>query len=408
MCKIIYNLLIHICLPFFVLFALTRPKMRKNLRERLIPDAVPPHIAGALWIHGASVGEAVIAENLANYMDDREKTQDFLITVNTFYTRDLLRARSHDRRCIRSLPFDLPWSLGRFLGAVSPGALIIVETEIWPNLIWIAKKRNIPVIIINGRISDGTLRQYKRLSFFMKHVFSGVSLVLAQSEEHRERFISIGMDPAKVLTAGNMKYYRELKDGAPGPSREKAITFGSIKEKELEILLPVIRKLRERFREHRIFIAPRELHLVTVLEEQCAESFNVMRYSVFRGLPDARPEIVIVDTIGDLPAIYGRSEIAFVGGSLAPYGGQNMLEPLFFGTPVLFGPYVENFREIAAEIVAQGAGVTVESGDELFQIMSNILGDHMLREKMAREGRAIIAHQKKVMERIAGAVREVV
>jgi 3-deoxy-D-manno-octulosonic-acid transferase len=408
MCKIIYNLLLHLVLPFFVLFSLTRPKIRKTLGERFFPDLIPRHLSGALWIHGASVGEAVIAENLADYLDRQEGMQEFLITTNTYYTRDLLRARSKDHRFICSLPFDIPFAIRRFLGDVSLKALIIIETEIWPNLIWAARKRGIPVIIVNGRISDSTVRQYKRFSFFMKRVLSDVDLILAQSEEHRLRFISIGMDPAKVIDAGNMKYYREMKNTTDGPARERVITFGSVKEKEIEIIAPVIGRLRERFPGHLIFIAPRELHLIGVLEERLAESFDVMRYSVYKGLPDAKPAIVIVDTIGDLLGIYGRSEVAFVGGSLAPYGGQNMLEPLFFGTPVLFGPYVENFREIATLIVERKAGITVRTEDDLFAAMSAILLDDGLRERMGQEGKNIVTQQSRVMDCVAGAIKEVV
>ena len=408
MSRIVYRVLVYLALPFFVLFALTRPKIRKSLKERLLPQKIPADLSGAIWIHAASVGEAVIAENMVNYMESRKGEERFLITTNTYYTRDLLRVRLAGRCRIYSLPFDVPFSLKRFVGETHFKALIIVETEIWPNLIWLAGRMGIPVIIVNGRISDSTVRWYRRFAFFMKDVLSSVDLVLAQSGEHRERFVAIGMDASKVIDAGNLKYFREMRGDEGTPAKGGVITFGSVKEKEIEIIVPVIRRLKEAFPGHLIFVAPRELHLIRLLEEQFEESFDVMRYSVYRELPEATPAIVIVDTVGDLAGLYGRSAVAFVGGSLAPYGGQNMLEPLFFGTPVVFGPSVENFREIAAEIVERGAGVMVATGEELFVKMSAILTDEALRGRMGHEGLNIVMRQRQVMERVVEAITEVV
>jgi 3-deoxy-D-manno-octulosonic-acid transferase len=408
MWKIIYNILVHLFLPFFVVFSLTRPKIRKNLGERLLPERLKTMLSGAYWIHAASVGEAVIAENLLNYLHRRDGHEKFLITTNTYYTRDLLRTRMGDRAYVCSLPIDIPFSIRRLIGVVAFKALIIVETEIWPNLIWCARKKNIPVVIVNGRISDSTVKQYTRFSFFMRRVFAGVDLVLAQSEEHGERYVKIGMDPSRVINAGNLKYYREMKEETAGVSKGNIVTFGSVKEKEIEVIAPVIRRLKQEFPDFLIFIAPRELHLIGLLEEQFAESFDVMRYSVYKGLPDAKPSMVIVDTVGDLLGIYAKSAVAFVGGSLAPYGGQNMLEPLFFGTPVVFGPYTENFREIAARIIERGAGITVDTGEDLFVRMEHILTDEVVRKNMGDAGKKIVMEQKEVMERVALAISEVV
>ena len=408
MWKLIYNVLLHVLLPFFVLFSLTRPKIRKNLRERLLPERIEPGFSEAWWIHAASVGEAVIAENLLNYLQGTGGQEKFLITTNTYYTRDLLRTRLSGRARVCSLPFDIPFSLRRLIGGARPKVLIIVETEIWPNLIWLARKKGIPVVIVNGRISDSTIKQYTRFSFFMKRVFAGVNLVLAQSGEHKDRYVKIGMDPSRVINAGNMKYYRDVKGEATDAAKRSVITFGSVKEKEIEVIAPVVRRLKREFPEFPIFVAPRELHLVSILEEQFAESFDVMRYSVYRGLPDAKPSLVVVDTVGDLLGIYAKSAVAFVGGSLAPYGGQNMLEPLFFGTPVIFGPHTENFREIAARIIEHGAGISVATGDELFAGIHRILTDEAVRKEMGDAGRKIIMEQKEVMERVVHAVSEVI
>ena len=402
MWKIAYNILLHILLPFFLLFSLTKKKIRSNLAERLWSSTNNADLKGAIWIHAASIGEAVIAETVVNYMRNRSGFDNFLITTNTYYARDMLRKKFNNRISVYSLPFDLTYSLKHFIGTSAFKSLLIVETEIWPNLVWQAKKHNIPVIIINGRISDKTYNKYLFFSFFLKTVFSDICLVLAQSEEHAKRFNALGMDSTKVINTGNIKYYRELDIVNDNKHKENIITFGSIKEKEVDIVFQVIDILKKRFSRFRFFIVPRELNLADMIENGLANRFNTMRYSVYKksSVEAVRAvDAVVVDTVGDLLDVYKKSIVAFVGGSLAPYGGQNVLEPLFFGTPVLFGPYMENFRDIAGTILENGAGIMVDNAEELSEKISLLIENDELRERMGEQGRRIIETQKKVMER---------
>ena len=399
MWQIIYNALITLCFPFFLLYGLTRQKIRKNLLERLFPSTKKSDINNALWIHAASIGEAIIADNLIEYMIKEGQADTFLITTNTYYTRELLLKKTQAPIQIYALPFDLIFSIKRFFSKGTPKALLIIETEIWPNLIWQVKKRAVPVIIINGRISDSTFKNYCTFSFFMKSVLSRVDLVLAQSEEHRERFIKIGMDPAKIITTGNIKYFRELEQIKNGAEKDKIITFGSIKEKELNAVYKTIADIKNRFPDYRIFIAPRELHLASTIEKDLSSSFSVTRYSTLKNGADSDAGIIVVDTIGDLLHIYGQSRVAFVGGSLAPYGGQNILEPLFFATPVLFGPYIENFKDIACRVIERNAGMTVHNADELTDKITMLLNDNNLRHEMGENARLVIEEQQQAMEK---------
>ena len=399
MWQIIYNVLITVCFPFFILYGLTRQKIRKNLLERLLPATKTSDIDNMLWIHAASIGEAIIANNLIQYMAKEGQTDTFLITTNTYYTKELLLKKTQAPIQTHALPFDLLFSINRFLNQGTPKCLLIIETEIWPNLIWQAKKRRVPVIIINGRISDSTFKNYLTFSFFMKSVFSHVDLVLAQSEEHRERFIKIGMDPAKVITTGNIKYFRSFEQTKGTTEKNKAITFGSVKEKELNTVYKTIGDIQKSFPDYRIFIAPRELYLTSTIEKDLSSSFSVIRYSTMRSSVDSDAGIVIVDTIGDLLHIYGQSKIAFVGGSLAPYGGQNILEPLFFATPVLFGPFIENFKDIAQKIIEHNAGMMVHNADELTNKIAMLLNDNNLRQEMGKNARLVIEEQQQAMKK---------
>ncbi len=407
MWKIVYNVLITLCLPFFLILGLAKQKIRKNLFERLFPCERNTD-KGSIWIHAASIGEAMIAENLVRYMHEKNQEEHFLITVNTYYTKDLLQKRVGAHVRVTALPYDLFFSVKRFLNQWKPKALIIVETEIWPNLIWEAKAREIPVIIVNGRISDSTLDNYRKFSFFIRTVLSPIDGVLAQSEEHRSRYIAIGMSPSRVITTGNIKYYRPLEAGNGSTAKEQAITFGSIKEKELPTVYEVIGRIRALFPEYIVFIAPREIHLTGTIEKDLF-ALPIIRYSTIKQGGTVPPgSIVIVDTIGDLVGIYGRSMAAFVGGSLAPYGGQNILEPLFHQTPVIFGPYMENFRDIADKVLACGGGVQVSTADELLAALTTLLGDDQARSVMGRNGMGVIEEQRQVMERTAGAIANII
>ena len=399
MWKVTYNIIINIILPFFILFSLTKTKIRKNLAERLFNSTKHAAIKNAIWIHAASIGEAVIAETLINYMKYHNYFDNFIVTTNTFYTRDLLRKKLDSSIKVFSLPFDLAYSIKHFINGSTFKTLIIVETELWPNLIWEVKKRNIPVIIINGRISDSTLKNYRRFSFFLKNVFSKIDLVLAQSEEHVKRFTYIGMNPDNLINTGNLKYYRALPLFNDNIHKDNIITFGSVKENELDILFRVIANLKKTFPDFLIFIAPRELFLVNTIEKELSLFLKTTKYSDYKNGSNENIDAVIVDTVGDLLDIYKRSKVAFVGGSLAPYGGQNILEPLFFETPVIFGPYMENFKDISETIIARGAGIVVDSEDTLYEKIKLVLEDEDLRHKMGNNGRAIIEKQSEVMEK---------
>ncbi len=407
MWQLTYSLLVLLALPFFVLFSLTKRKIRANLAERIFPEPIDMSLENGVWIHAASLGEAVIAENLVGYLR-RTTTNPFLVTTNTYYARDLLRKKFRDSVTIRSLPIDLRWSIKRFLGRSNLAALLLVETEIWPNLIWIAKKRGMPVIIVNGRISDRTNGRYRLLAFIDGKVLSSVDLVLAQSEEHARRFNSLGMAPSKVIDTGNLKYFREIGEMPDTLDTKDSVTFGSLKEKELPIVFPVVDEVRSRFPNLIVFIAPRELSLVAAMEKGLSERHKVARYSAMKQDQTKGEKVVLVDTVGDLVALYARSIAAFVGGSLAPYGGQNVLEPLFVGTPVLFGPYVDNFKEAAEEIVASGAGFMASDGDDLLSMMAKVLSDPEMRKGLAEAGKSVLEKQRGAMEKAASLISEIV
>lgn len=409
MWKYLYNIAVHAALPFFILFGSFNRKIRKNLLERLLPKGLEKSLEDRVWIHAASLGESAIAQNLVEQIGLLVPDARFLVTTNTYYARDLLRRKVGKNVLVRSLPLDLPFSINRFMrGSILKG-LILVETELWPNLIWKAHQRHMPILIVNGRISDSTIQKYRSLSSLLRHLFACVTMVLAQSDSHAHRFAQLGMDPTKVITVGNLKYFRSVTASPLKPKRPEVVTFGSIKERELEPVITVIMGLMSMFPRLKIFIAPRELHLASTIEEALRERLVTIRYSVLKEhhKPFDEFDAVVVDTVGDLMDIYGESSLAFVGGSLAPYGGQNMLEPLFFETPVLFGPYVDNFKEIAEQIEAVGGGIRVHNADELLEQITFLLNNEEVRTRIGKAGRGIIDAQNRVMIETVSRIKEV-
>jgi 3-deoxy-D-manno-octulosonic-acid transferase len=406
MWKIAYNLCFLIALPILGILAIFKTKLRKNLWERLFPEPLNQTLSSGIWIHAASLGEAVIAENIMKYLKNQGTEIPFIISTNTHYTRDLLRKRLGNTQEVRSAPLDFSISIRRFIGTRSLAALVLVETEIWPNLIWMAKKRGIPTIIINGRISDSTVGKYKRLSFFLKTVLRSIDLVLAQSEEHGERFKLLGVEPARVVVTGNLKYVRELTEISTDLCTRRGITFGSIREKELPIIIQVVEALIQQDPDICIYIAPRELHLVSAIEQLIPHTIKTCRYSHLRNSSDKEFRVIVVDTVGDLLSIYSKSKVAFVGGSMAPYGGQNILEPLFVGTPVVFGPHVNNFRSVADQIIDHKAGILVQNSESLLAAIHSLLTDDQLQKEMIIAGRHILDLQRGAMKKSADLILE--
>lgn len=396
-----YTFLLYIVLPFFVVIALSRKKLRKNLFERFFPPSGFRENKKALWIHAASVGEAVIAQALIDCLRQKGLSGPFVVTTNTFYTKDLLQKKDREIS-VYSMPFDLPFSLRRFLKEGIPGILIIVETELWPNMVKEARRRGIPTVIVNGRISDSSFPGYRRFSFFFRRILDNVDLVLAQSQEAARRFISIGAKEDRVITTGNIKYYRTLPETAENKSRDNVITFGSIREKEVDDIADTIQEIGRRFPSIHVYVAPRHLETVSALEKSfTARSVRSLRLTTARSQGVVEESVIIVDTMGELMDFYGASSLAFVGGSLAPYGGHNILEPLFFGTPVIFGPSMENFRDIADMVTESGAGITVQNSTELVDAISLLLADRNQLAQMARKGLEIVRTQNYQMERTA-------
>jgi 3-deoxy-D-manno-octulosonic-acid transferase len=387
-----YNTLLTLSLPLAVLYLLLsrqkRLRMRRGLGERMgflgaKRPAPRDHLA---WFHASSVGEVVMTAPLIHAVQERFPHHHVWLSTMTETGQETATRLLGDRGMIFFLPLDLPWTVGRVLGVVAPRALFIAETEIWPNLVGQCRRRGIPVVLFNGRISDRSFDTYRRFRFFFKEVLRGVCAFGMQSERDAERIVEIGASQERVIITGNLKFDRPTPQLAGEEKRRIRINLGleegrpvfvagSTHRGEETIVLRVYRHLKQIEPSLVLIVAPRHLarldEVVGILNQSGVSWIRKTQ------LPGERfaGEVILLDTMGDLEEVYSIGTVVFVGKSLVPGGGHNILEPAAFGKPVLFGPHMENFREIAQIMKLEGGGIEVRREDELLEAAQRLLQD---------------------------------
>jgi len=396
MSYLIYNLLLVITfcisLPMLPLMLLFGKRFRGGFWQRF--GFYPKRLGGGftehapIWIHAASVGEARAAKILIDAL--RTRFPERRIVLSTFtQTGNEVALQRADGEEVVYLPLDLVWTVRRSLSTLNPAVLILVETEIWPNVVREAHRRGIPVLLISGRISPRAFYRYSRLRWLFCEAIQNFTVFGMQSEADRARIISLGADPRKVLITGNLKQAasvaRALKMGEEGASSSKTASVedrrgeflwvvGSSHPGEEEIVLAAFEYLRKHFPALRMVLAPRHPHRFREVEKLLlARGLRFEKKSELNGKLCPDKDVLIVDTMGDLESLYAAGDIAFVGGSLVDAGGHNLLEPARFRKPVLFGPYTSNVAVLAQELMESGGGIQVRDCDDLVREITVLL-----------------------------------
>ena len=385
-------------------------KYRRGLRDKLIGLSQPPTSAiHPVWFHGVSVGEIHLLRQVIASFRRRRPDQPCIVSTTTDTGYD------EARRCFPDLPvfffpFDFSWAVRRTLCRVDPALIVLAEGELWPNFLLAAKDHDIPVAVVNGRLSPRSTARYRRLHWATGGLFDCICLYAAQSEEYAAAVRSLGAPPERVHLTGSVKY-----DGAPS-DRHNARTeemrrllgvtaddlvwvAGSTMAPEEEIALGVYQRARKNYSNLRLFLAPRQRDRFDEAEEVLRRSGvpYVRRTGLNR--PPARGAVVLVDTIGELGALWGLADVAFVGGSLdGRRGGQNMIEPAAYGAAVVFGPHVWNFKEPASRLIEQGAACQVRDAAELDAVILRLLGDGAERDRMGLAARQFVQRQQGATE----------
>src|SRR5690349_19541544 len=381
--SILYALALLISLPYWLIGMARAGKYRAGLKERFgsVPARLllPREAEKSIWVHAVSVGEVLAVSGLIGALKSEFPAMRILVSTTTLSGQELARQRFGAEN-VFYLPLDLPFAVDAFLRALRLAMLVLAETEFWPCLLHLAKSGGAQVAVVNARISDRSLPGYRRSRFLLHRVLENVDLFLAQTEADRARLISIGAPAERVSVAGNLKF--DIKPPAESPlSRalrqvltrdQRTLVFGSTVEGEEALLIPCFKTVLKDFPQALMIIAPRHPERFdAVLELLRSSGINFWRRSAWRSTPVAGGALLL-DTIGELASVYSLADIAFVGGSLVPRGGHNIVEPAQFAKPILIGPHYENFREIVRTFLAADA-VRVVSADQLTDAIVRLL-----------------------------------
>jgi 3-deoxy-D-manno-octulosonic-acid transferase len=366
-----------------------------------LPDDLKEKISNrhAIWLHAASVGEIVAASPIIREM--RKKYPDEVLIVSVVTATGFRMAHQIIKGAdgILFFPLDLPYFTNRILNIVKPKIILLVETEIWPNFLRIAERKHIPVMMMNGRISQRSAIRYRMISFFTKRVLSSIRIFCMQSHIDAGYIISIGADPTKVIITGNTKYDQTYGIVTETEKKEflhelgfenetyPIIIAGSTHKGENGTVYNAFGEIKRRFPRARLIIAPRYIYQADLIcEEGATHQISMVKRSDMQAkkpIP-ARYDGVILDTIGELGRVYSVGDLIFVGGSLAKIGGHNILEPAAHGKPIIVGPYMFNFEEIFELLSKRGACVMVKSEKEFIDTCMDILTNTSRAEAMKR------------------------
>jgi len=415
----IYSFIIYLLIPFVVLrlfwLGFRNPDYRRRWKERFgFPDKITSQDR-IIWLHAVSVGEVQASRPLVNGL--MEEYPDYKILITTMTPTGADSVKQYFGESVRQLyvPYDLPVAIKHFISVIEPSILIVMETELWPNLFHYCHKNNIPVIVVNARMSEKSAKGYRRFSSLIRPMLEKVSLVVAQGEKDAERMIALGADKDKVSVTGNLKFDIHLPHSVTEQAQALRRYFSvnrpvwiaaSTHEGEEKIILDALDKVLQRQSQCLLVIVPRHPGRAAAVRELCIKrNFKVLSKSDNREC-DENVKVFILDTLGELPMYYAAADVAFVGGSLTEIGGHNMLEPACLALPVIMGPHVFNFQEISQLLLDEGAAWKVSNADELSIKVSGLLADANLRHNTGERGRNIVLKKRGNVEKIMELIRE--
>jgi 3-deoxy-D-manno-octulosonic-acid transferase len=411
---LLWTLILIFCLPWAVLSGDRRFRARFALAVPRTPPGDSP-----VWIHALSVGEVYSALPLV------EKIRRDCPGLPVFFTSTTRKGMAVAERIISAhvdalcyMPVDAWWCAERMLNRVNPAVFVLVESDIWPCILDRAGKRGIKRLLVNGRVSPRTFRGYRMFPFAARRLFQGFDLCLMQSETDMRRVVEVGVDAARVEVGGNIKFDRSIE---PMGRHERSgwlnlfgfnatdpvVVAGSTHPGEEEILIGAFFALRKKSTFARLIIAPRNTERAAEILETAARA-NLDAILKSRFPAKVVPDVVVVDTIGELGRLYGLATVAFVGGSLVPVGGHNPLEPAGHGCPVLFGPGMHNFVEMARMLEEAGAGFCVADESELSGALVKFVLDKVLRNETGKKALRFVEDNKGAVDRSVRQVKTMI
>ncbi|MGH1541287.1 MAG: lipid IV(A) 3-deoxy-D-manno-octulosonic acid transferase [Arenicella sp.] len=408
-----YRVLVYLLLPFMLLL-----QWRKGFRNRgywshwgdRLGFVNVPQKNYDYWVHAVSVGEVRAAAPLIKRMLSDNPERKILLTVSTPTGRDTVDLLLKDSVDVCYMPYDVGFATRLFLQRTQPKVAVILETEVWPNLIVKAQKMDIPLLYINVRLSERSFKRYQSMASFSRMVFSRIDYFAIQSASDAARVHQLGVPLEKFSITGNIKFdvqmpasLAESAQGLRGLLTQQRTVWiaGSTREGEEELLLQIYQNLKTDHPDLLLVIVPRHPERFDSVAKLCQKhSLQCVRRTENPMAIEAEVDVYLGDTMGELSLMYAAADIAFVGGSLVPFGGQNILEPCALGIPVLFGPHMFNFEEISALTIEAGAGIQVLDPQGLQKQLQELIQRPNKRDEMGSKGKALIEEHKGALERI--------
>jgi len=409
MFRYIYSVLFYLAIPFLLLRLIYKTHKShsyyKRWRERFGIFKAPKQ-KGAIWIHSVSVGETMAAVPLIKRLQELYAKPIFITTM-TPTGSERVKAIFESSVYHTYIPYDIPFAVKRFLNKVQPSALIIMETELWPNYLYHCQKRNIPVLLANARLSEKSKKGYQRLKHLTQSMLKQVNIIAAQNQSDANRFIELGAPKDHVNVTGSMKFDINIAASV----HEKASVFrelwgedrlvwvvASTHEGEDELILEAFKQVKSRLSNVLLAIIPRHPERFEKVAQLCKkQNFKVVKRSSGKACT-SDTEIFIGDSMGELLAQFAACDVAFVGGSLVPVGGHNLLEPAALGKVAITGPHVFNFTEITKMLLDAGAVTMIHNSDELARDVIAFLTDHDKRVEAGQRGLKVVEQNKGAVE----------
>ncbi len=387
-------------LPFYYIVRVFQKKYLYGWREKLGALKSPELGEKVIMLHGVSVGEIIALENLTKKIKETFPDYKIVLTTGTKTGQDIAHKKYEKiADFITYFPFDIPFAVDSFLEKVRPSVVLIAETELWPNFAYLCKKKNIPLFVINGRISDSTFNAYKRLKFFFKHILSNYTGLYTQSIEDRDKLIAIGANPETTEFMGNLKFDIKKQDVQIdiGKGENKLIIAGSTHKGEDEIVLNAFKTLKSKVKDAKLLLASRHMERLPDITE--IVKATGLSYG-FRSKGDtfADKEIILLDTMGELGKMYSICNFAFIGGSFNNTGGHNPLEASVYNKPVITGPCIHNFKDIYGILTRTNAGKLVNTPAELEEQMLKLLTDEVYYKSAKDDCSNVFESQKGALD----------
>ena len=408
-------ILYHFLWSFLLVFLIPAAFLseRNRLKERLalsLPKRPPKK--DNIWVHALSVGEVLSAVPLVARIKAVFPDKDIVLSVATRSGVKLANEKLRSQvSCIITLPLDAWWCVRRVMKCVRPSIFILVETDLWPGLPAFLARKGVKSLLVNGRISPRTFNAYLKAPALVRRMFAPLSYCLMQTPLDRDRLVRLGMDGKKVIAIGNIKFDRET--ATRDPARKAAWLemlglnthipiwlAGSTHDGEEAVILKVFQDLKRDYPLLRLIIAPRDVGRAKEIAGFISSRGVAVALRTRVSEQRAPYDVLVLDTVGELGQLYGIGSVAFVGGSLVPIGGHNLLEPADWGIPVIFGPHTHNFELMSESILKAGGALRVQNGAELLDAMKDLLSSPKLRNRMGEKAKSFVSENRGALEKI--------